>query len=265
VLHKALRVGVEWSVLQRNAADIVSPPKVEGGEIEILSEDQARTVLQKLRGHALHTFVLTGLATGMRRGELLALRWRDVDLDAGKLRVEQSLEQTRAQGLRFKPPKTRHGRRTITLPALVITQLRAHRKAQQEHRLALGIGRTPEDALVFCGWDGTPRSPNAVTKEWSRAVATLDLPRANLHALRHTHASQLIASGMDVLTVSRRLGHGSPTITLGVYGHLFSNSDDRAAQVIESAFGGDRSKTVDAGGNPVAVPLSFGLAEPVSD
>jgi integrase len=102
--------------------------------------------------------------------------------------------------------------------------------------LKLGQGRPPDDALVFGMWDGQPRSPNAVTKEWARKVAQFNLPRVSLHALRHTHSSQLIASGMDVLTISRRLGHGSPTITLGVYGHLFSNSDDRAAQVMQVAF-----------------------------
>ena len=94
----------------------------------------------------------------------------------------------------------------------------------------------PDDALVFGHWDGTPRNPNSTTTEWKRLVGTLKLPRVSLHALRHTHASQLIASGMDVLTISRRLGHGSPMITLGVYGHLFSNTDDRAAAVVEAAF-----------------------------
>ena len=172
----------------------------------------------------------------MRRGELLALRWSDVDLDGAKLRVEQSLEQTKA-GLRFKAPKTKHGRCTISLPGSVVAELRAHWKAQQEQRLKLGQGRGSDDALVFAKWDGTARSPNATTREWTRAMAQLKLPPVTMHALRHTHASQLIASGMDVLTISRRLGHGSPTITLSVYGHLFSNSDDRAAQVVEAAFG----------------------------
>jgi integrase len=236
-IHKALVVATEWGVVQRNVADVAKPPKVQAGEIEILGENATRALLQQLRGRALYPLAVIGLATGMRRGELLALRWRDVDLDGGKLRVEQSLEQTKVGGLRFKAPKTKHGRRTVTLPASVVSELRGHWKAQQEHRLKLGTGKAPDDALVFANWDGTPRSPNATTKEWRRTLAVLDLPAVSLHALRHTHASQLIASGMDVLTISRRLGHGSPTITLGVYGHLFSNTDDRAAQVIEAAFG----------------------------
>ena len=101
----------------------------------------------------------------------------------------------------------------------------------------LGLGKAPADALVFPKWDGTPRIPTTTSTDWTRTLAQLKLPPISLHALRHTHASQLIASGMDVLTISRRLGHGSPTITLGVYGHLFGSSDDKAADVIERAFG----------------------------
>ena len=146
----------------------------------------------------------------MRRGETLALRWSDVALDKGNLRVEQSLEQTRA-GLRFKAPKTKSGRRSIALPESVVAQLRLHWKEQQELRLKLGLGKAPDDALVFPNADGSPQSPNAVSKAWARAITVHKLPRVSLHALRHTHASQLIASGMDILTISRRLGHGSPT------------------------------------------------------
>src|SRR5262249_55627539 len=98
------------------------------------------------------------------RGELLALRWKDIDLDSGKLRVEQSLEQTRA-GLRFKQPKTKHGRRTITIPATVVADLRAYWKGMQEQRLVLGIGRSAPDDLVFTMWDGSPRKPNALTND----------------------------------------------------------------------------------------------------
>jgi integrase len=210
-LHKALKVAVEWGVVQRNAAAVARPPKVEGAELEILAEEQAQTLLQKLKGQPLYPIVVLGLATGMRRGELLALRWCDVDLDGRKLRVEHSLEQTKVGGLRPKPPKTRHGRRTISLAPSVVAELRTHWKQQQEQRLRLGLGKAPEDALVFPKWDGTPRVPTTTSTEWTRILAQLKLPTVSLHALRHTHASQLIASGMDVLTISRRLGHGSPT------------------------------------------------------
>lgn len=117
-----------------------------------------------------------------------------------------------------------------------MVELRAHRKAQQEQRIALGLGKAPDDALVFATFDGHVRHSDAVTKEWSVAMTAIGRPKITLHSLRHTHASQLIASGLDVLMTSRRLGHGSPAITLSVYGHLFSNTDDQAARIIEAAF-----------------------------
>ena len=232
-LRRALGHATQWGIITTNPAAVVSPPKVQDKEIEIIREDEIRNVLGKLKGH-LRSIATLALATGMRRGELLALRWIDVDLDAGAIRVERSLEQTRA-GLRFKSPKTKHGRRSITLPPSAVTELRALRKAQQEQRLALGLGKAPDDALVFPTADGEPRKPNALTNEWIIATTAIGR-RISLHALRHTHASSLIAAGIDILTISRRLGHAKPAVTLNVYGHLYASTDDRAAQVIEALF-----------------------------
>jgi integrase len=222
-------------LVEQNVATLVSPPRVASTEIELLTPAEVQIVLGKLEGRSIYPILVTALATGMRRGELLALRWQNVDLDGAVLRVEQSLEQTKA-GLRFKSPKTKHGRRSITLPASAVTVLRDHWKAQKEQRLKLGMGKAPTDSLVFATWEGKPRSPNSLTKEWWEAVRSAGMPPVTLHSLRHTHASHLIASGLDVLAISRRLGHGSPTITLGVYGHLFPNTDDRAASAIEAMF-----------------------------
>jgi integrase len=239
VLHRALGLANRWGLVQQNVAALVSPPRVASVELELLTPAQAQAMLQKLRGRSVYPAFVVALATGMRRGELLALRWRDVDLDGAVLRVEQSLEQTKA-GLRFKSPKTKFGRRPITLPTSAVAVLREHWKAQQEQRLRLGMGKAPADSLVFATWEGKPRSPNSLTKEWTEAIKASGLPSVTLHSLRHTHASHLIASGLDVLAISRRLGHGSPTITLGVYGHLFPNADDRAASAIEATFAAAR-------------------------
>jgi integrase len=156
-----------------------------------------------------------------------------VDLDTASIRVERSLEQT-TSGLRFKSPKTRSGRRQISLPGHAVDALRRHRKSQLEFRMKIGIGRPPADALVFCNVDGAPYSPRAVSKSWARLVKELDLPKVTLHSLRHSHASALIAGGVDAVTVSRRLGHANPSITLSVYSHMFQNSDDRAAEILDA-------------------------------
>lgn len=238
VTYTMLKHAAQWDVVSGNVAGKVDAPRVEGGEVEILVAAQIQMILETLRGRPIYPIVATALGTGLRRSELLALRWPDVDLDSGMLRVERALEQTTRGGLVFRAPKTRYGRRSVSLPPSTITALREHRRAQQEQRLLLGLGKAPIDALVFAEANGAPRSPNAVTKEWQAAMGKLGL-RATLHSLRHSHASALIASGLDVLTISRRLGHGSPAITLSVYGHLFK-TDDRAAAIMEAMLTGGR-------------------------
>jgi integrase len=235
LLHRALGHAVTWGIIAQNPAALVAPPRVHAEEIEIIREDEAQIVLNALRGRLLHTIATLALATGARRGELLALRYQDVDLDSGKIRVERSLEQTKA-GLAFKSPKTKHGRRTITVPAAVVSMLRAHRLAHQEQWLGLGLGRLAPTDLLFTSADGAPLKPNAVTNEWLRATVAAGR-QIGLHALRHTHASSLIHAHVDIVTVSRRLGHASPEITLRVYAHLLHDPDDRTAQAVEEMLG----------------------------
>jgi integrase len=232
IVHVMFKHAVQWGILPRNVADMLDAPRVRAHEIEVLKPGQVQAVLEALRGQPLHPIAVVALATGLRRGELLALRWQDLDLDGGTLRVEQ----TQRGGLVFKAPKTRHGRRTVTLPVSTVALLRDHWKEQQEQRLALGLGKAPDDALVFADWDGSPRPPRTVTQQWRKAMEKASLT-VTFHSLRHTHASTLIAAGLDVLTISRRLGHGSPAITLGVYGHLFK-PDDRAAAIMEKVLSG---------------------------
>jgi integrase len=234
VVHVMLKHAMQWGVVPRNAADMVDAPRVRAQEIEILAAGQIQSVREFLRDKPLYAITEVALASGLRRGELLALRWQDIDLDGAHLRVERALEETKRGGLAFKSPKTRHGRRTVTLNMSTVTLLREHWKAQQEHRLRFGLGKAGTDSLVFPDWDGSPRSPRALTLEWGKMAKAAGLTVRGFHCLRHTHASMLIADGLDVLSLSRRLGHGSAAITLGVYGHLFK-PDDRAAAIMEKA------------------------------
>jgi integrase len=241
VFHGALARALDWGLVSLNVASRVAPPRVLDTEVQILTADQVNAILRTARGKTIFPIATLALGSGMRRGELLALRWQDIDLDGGRVTVSRALEQTMG-GLRFKLPKTRHGRRTISLPASVITELRTHKRAQQELRLSLGGGKIPPSALIFSDVNGDPRRPNAVTKDWGSVAQAAGVGFANLHTLRHTHASHLIANGLDVLTISRRLGHSTPTITLAVYGHLFPQTDDRAAQIMEAAFLASRTE-----------------------
>jgi integrase len=236
VLHKALADAARHELLTRNPASVVSPPKVTASEIETLDADQVQAVLAAMRSTVIYPQIVMLLSTGMRRGELAGLQWADIDLDAGKLHIRRAVEKTKAHGLRIKEPKTRHGRRTISLPASAVEVLKAHRKAQLELRVQLGLGKLPPDGFVFGTIKGTVRDPDRLTQDWKRFAAARGLPRVTLHALRHSHASALIASGADPVTVSRRLGHGSPVVTMAVYAHLFDRSDEAAAKAIDTLF-----------------------------
>ena len=237
VLHKGLEDAVKHEVLARNPAAVISPPKVAGEEIEILSADQVRAALSAMKETPIYPHIVMLLSTGMRRGELMGLRWGDVDFEAGKLRIDRTVEKTKAYGLRLKQPKSKHGRRTITLPEGALEVLKAHRKVQLELRLALGLGRLLPDVFVFGTVEGELRDPDRITQDWKRFAAARGLPRVTLHAFRHSHASALIAAGADPVTVSRRLGHGSPVITMSTYAHLFDRSDEAAAKAIDAVLG----------------------------
>jgi integrase len=142
---------------------------------------------------------------------------------------------TKAHGTRFKAPKSKAGRRDITLPDILIEALREYRKAQLELRMKLGAGKLPDDALLFGDIHGKPPSRNAFSAAWSDFAERIGLPEVTFHALRHTHASQLIDAGADIVTISTRLGHAKPDITLRIYAHLFRKDDGTAAKAINAA------------------------------
>ena len=178
--------------------------------------------------------VVVALFTGIRRGELMALRWGHVDLDACILRVREALEETKKYGLRVKATKTGAGRRDITLPDIAVQALAEHRREQLEVRMRLALGRLTDDALVFPALDGRPQSPNNLSGDWREFRLAVKAPKVGFHALRHTHASMLIAAGVDIVEISKRLGHADPSITLKVYAHLFRSDDSKSAAAINT-------------------------------
>ncbi len=233
-LSKGLQDAVRTEVIVRNVASVAKKPKVTHDEMPILTADEVAQTLAAMRDTSIYPQIVVLLATGARRGEVAGMQWQDIDFENARLRIERSVEKTKTHGLRIKAPKTKHGRRTIALPQAAVDVLKEHRKAQLEIRLALGLGKPPADAFVFGTVEGAVRDPDRLTQDWKRFAAARGLPRVTLHALRHSHASALIASGTDPVVVSRRLGHGSPAVTMSVYAHLFDRGDEQAAEQIDA-------------------------------
>jgi integrase len=195
-------------------------------EVEILSADQIALVQTELKGHTLYPSVALALGTGMRRGELLALQWGDIN--GATLQVKRSLEETKT-GLRLKEPKSDSGWRTIALPSATFAMLGAHKVQQMQFRLTTGLGKIESDTPVFTDIHGQMLRPHTVSRAWRRVVEAKGLPQVMFHALRHTHVSVLIRESVDILTISRRIGHAKPSVTLDVYGHLMGSADQAAA------------------------------------
>lgn len=228
VLGKALRDAAKNELVVKNVVAEESAPKVDDEEMAIVQDVPA--FIESLRGHRLYVPAMISLFTGMRIGEVLALRWGRVDLDGKVIQVREALEETKAHGIRFKAPKTKAGRRDITLPDILVDTLRDFRKEQLELRIKLGAGKLPDDALLFAGINGALPSQKRCSKAWSDFK-----PDLGFHNLRHTHASQLIDAGVDIVTISKRLGHAKPDITLRIYAHLFRKDDGKAAAAINAA------------------------------
>jgi integrase len=237
VLSMALRDAERDGLVIKNICKIQKAPKVPDTEMVIVQDVPG--FVSKLCASAGRWYApaIVALFTGMRLGEILALRERSVDLDKGVIEVREALEETRAHGVRFKAAKTKAGRRNITLPTIVIEALRQHRKLLLETRLLLGQGRLAPDNLLFTDIDGRPLRTTSMSPEWGRLADRIGEPAITFHALRHTHASQLIASGVDIVTISRRLGHAKPSVTLSIYAHMFHIDDSKAAAAINAALG----------------------------
>jgi integrase len=233
ILRQALKQAVRWKLLVHNPTDAVEPPKADRKEIVALTELETAMLLTAAGGTSFYIPALLAVTTGLRRGEILALRWSDVDLERGTLAVRRTLEQTKAR-LAFKAPKTQMSRRTVALPVMTVDALRKHKVGQAQDRLRLGLGRD-DDGLVCARFDGEPRSPHAFTSEFTRFVAKLDISRITFHGLRHSHASHLLRAGVHPKVTQERLGHSTISTTMDLYSHVLEGMQEDAASRIDTA------------------------------
>jgi integrase len=201
--------------------------------MQALDEHETAGLLSLFGETRLYVPVMLAVTTGLRRGEILGLRWSDLDLTEGVLTVVQSLEQTK-DGLRFKPPKTHRSRRSIALPAITLETLRSHRAKQAAEKLSLGTAYEGND-LVCPRPGGSPWPPDMLSTAFAAFVRRSGLRHFRFHDLRHSHASHLLRAGVHPKIVSERLGHSTVGITLDTYSHLLPGMQENAAQLIDAS------------------------------
>lgn len=235
IVRKALQDALRSGRVARNVAEAANPPArsaTRAPEMKSWTPDQLRTFLELARDHRLYAAFVVAGTTGMRRGEVLGLKWADVDLDGKTVTIRRSLV-TVDYAIRFEEPKTASGKRTIAIDDGTAAALRQHRKRQKEERIALGAGYKDQD-LVFSRIDGAPLHPDLFSQTFDRLVARSGLPRIRLHDLRHSHVAHLIEAGVHVGVISKRIGHASAGFTLDQYGHLIGGLDAAAAKAVSS-------------------------------
>lgn len=238
VLHNALNQAVEWRLLQTNPTEGVTPPKAKPREMKFLDFDQAKAFIKALEGDRLESLHLAAIMTGMRQGELLGLRWQDIDWQAGAATVQQTVWIYRRQPV-FKPPKDDEVR-VLPLVSVVLSRLKLHRSRQAEERSAAGAHYQDHD-LVWARADGLPLRAEFVLDEMRRRLKDAGLPEIRFHDLRHSAASLLIALGVPIKEVSEILGHAGIEITVDRYGHLMPNAKRDALSKLESKLFSKRS------------------------
>jgi integrase len=231
VLHHALQDAVRWRLLSTNVSSLAAKPRVPHREMATMSADEVRRFLAQLAGDRLAALYVVALTTGMRQGELLALRWREVDLDTAVLRVVGSLQRG-PTGLEVLAPKTPRSRRQVALTSLAVDALRGHRKAQLEERLKCG-GEWVDGDFVFTSTRGTAVDAQELRKWYRQHLRRAGLRRLRFHDLRHTAATLMLSRGVHPKVASEMLGHSTVAITLDLYSHVTETMQREAARTLD--------------------------------
>jgi integrase len=232
VLHVSLAQALKMGLIGRNPADAVTRPKLVKKEMKTLTDTQVQTLLLAARGTRYEALYLLAVTTGIRQGELLGLRWSDLDWVTRHLSVQRQLQRLSGQGMVFGEPKSASGRRVIALGSATIEKLREHYKHQQLERLAAGE-RWIENDLIFPTIIGTPIEGSNLIRTFKSLLRAYNLPNIRFHDLRHTAATLMLQQGIHPKVVQERLGHSQISMTLDTYSHVLPNMQEEAAQKID--------------------------------
>lgn len=242
ILYEALKYGVRHGILVRNVAEAVDPPQGKSKRLTILGPNEVQLILEAARETPYYTIFFTLAYTGLRRGELLGLRWCDVDLEMSTLSVSQTLQQLRGGEYIFREPKSKRSRRQIALSPSLAIMLWEHQLKQESAWGMLGESLSPT-ALVFSHTDGKPFRPNTVTRAFQAIAKSVGLKGARLHDLRHAHATIMLQQGVHPKIVQERLGHSSVATTLDIYSHVLPGLQEAAARQFEEGLQGVPSES----------------------
>lgn len=242
VLHKALDRAVKWSLVPRNVCELVTPPRRERFEVQTLTVEQTRQLLKAAHGHYLEALFHLALATGMRRGELMGLKWQDIDFATGTLQVRRTLSRIpsklsaeRGRGFEEAEPKTKKSRRSIVIAPFAMETLKQHRLRQREAKLQAGPAWKEHD-YVFCTSVGTHLHPDRdILSQLKILLKKAGLPPIRFHDLRHSVATLLLSTGIHPKVVQEILGHSQISITMDIYSHVLPTMQQEAIARLNTA------------------------------
>lgn len=243
IINKALKQAVRWSILTRNVAEAVDLPRRATVEYVTWTPSQVSAFLAVAEADDLAALWRLALLTGLRRGEILGLRWEDIDLKRKVLSVQRTLSRGGPSGaLAFGEPKSAHGRRLVALPQSLVSALQRHRTQQLEARLAVGTLYN-DQSLVFANTLGGPLHPNSVVARFEALTKAASLPRIRFHDMRHTSATLMLSNGEHPKIVQERLGHADVSMTLNRYSHVTMDMQRDAADRLDELLDEDQSKS----------------------
>lgn len=235
LLHSMLQQAVYWQMIPYNPASRVRPPKARKPNINFYDDVQTIALIKALEGEELkfRVIILLTIFTGLRRGEVLGLEWQDIDFKNSSVTVRQASQYVSSIGIYTKDPKTETSNRIISIPESITKLLKEYQRKQLKNRLLLG-DKWIETNRLFVQSNGAPMHPDTITKWFRQFLEDKNLPHITFHGLRHTHATLLISQGLDVRTVSNRLGHAQTSTTLNIYAHAFAKMDREASEKLDN-------------------------------
>lgn len=234
LLHRALNKALKWGIVTRNVADLADTPPNKRKAMHVWNSEQVRAFLESVRDDRWAAIYFLACGTGMRQGEILGLLWREVDLEAGTLKVTRSAQSVRGQGIVFSEPKSEKSRRLIHLPSFVVSALQRHCEAQTELRKKPGWH---EHGLVVTTGNGTPILPRNLVRHFKSKIQVAGVPEIRFHDLRHTTASLLLERNTHPKVVQELLGHSQITLTLDTYSHVIPTLQREAAKTMDTLVG----------------------------